>query len=458
MLLGKKKPENIPIKNKHPMPLTITLIGILALIALISFVRLNTFLSFLAVSIGVGLALGLSPLAIVESIQKGIGGTLASITAIIALGAMLGKLVAQSGAAERIAINLIELVGTPNARWAFMITGFIVGLPLFYSVGFMLLTPVVITVAARYKLPALYIGLPMLASLSVTQGYLPPHPAPLAILKQFNANMGLTLFYGIIVSIPAILISGALFGSTLKRYTNLPNPAFIAPDLKLDKTPSTFISFFTLLSPIMLIGLSTLISPFLPSDSLVKQILLFVGEPIISMFIAVILASFTLGLQRGKSMPQVTALLTDAIKDVAMLFLIFGGAGAFKQVLTDGGVNQSIADMMSHSTLHPYVLGWGMAALIRVCVGSSTVSGITTAGFMAPMLASAGIDPSLMVLSIGAGSMMFSHVNDTGFWLFREYFQLSMTETLKTWSIMETLVSVTGLAGVMALNWFLKMI
>lgn len=438
------------------MPLTITLLGILALIALISWVRLHTFLAFLAVSIGVGLALGLAPLAIVEAIQKGIGGTLASITAIIALGAMLGKLVAQSGAAERIASSMMRLVGTRHARWAFMVTGFIVGLPLFYSVGFMLLAPLAITVAYRYKLPALYIGLPMLASLSVTQGYLPPHPAPLAILKQFNANMGLTLFYGILVSIPAILVSGALFGATLKRYTNLPNPAFIAPNLENHQTPSTAVSFLTVLFPILLIGISTLVSPFLPTNSWLQQSVVFVGEPIVSMFLAVVLASFTLGLWRGKTMPDVTALFGDAIKDVAMLFLIFGGAGALKQVLTDGGVNQSIADLMQHSTLHPYVLAWGMAALIRVCVGSSTVSGITTAGFVTPLLATSGVEPNLMVLSIGAGSMMFSHVNDTGFWLFREYFQLSMADTLKTWSIMETLVSVSGLAGVMVLNWVLQ--
>lgn len=435
------------------MPLTITLLGILVLIILISVARLHTFLAFLAVSIGVGLALGLKPLAIVEAIQKGIGSTLGSITAIIALGAMLGKLVAQSGAAQRIAVNMMDLVGTRHARWAFLVTGFIVGLPLFYSVGFMLLAPLVITVAYRYKLPALYIGLPMLASLSVTQGYLPPHPAPLAILKQFNANMGLTLFYGIIVSIPAILISGALFGSTLKRYTTLPNPAFIAPDLREDQMPSASVSFLTVLLPILLIGISTVASPFLSTNSLSQQILLFVGEPIVSMFIAVLVALFTLGIWRGKTMPEVTILLGDAVKDVAMLFLVFGGAGALKQVLTDGGVNQSIADMMQDSSVHPYVLAWGMAALIRVCVGSSTVSGITTAGFMTPLLATTGVEPNLMVLSIGAGSMMFSHVNDTGFWLFREYFQLSMVDTLKTWSIMETLVSVSGLAGVMVLSW-----
>ncbi|MCX6217065.1 gluconate:H+ symporter [Spirosoma sp.] len=435
------------------MPLTITLLGILALIALISLVRIHAFLAFLAVSIGVGLALGLQPLAVLDAIQKGIGGTLGSITAIIALGAMLGKLVAQSGAAQRIAANIMALVGTRHARWAFLVTGFIVGLPLFYSVGFMLLAPLVITVAYRYKLPALYIGLPMLASLSVTQGYLPPHPAPLAILKQFNADMGLTLFYGIIVSIPAILISGALFGSTVKRYTTLPNPAFIAPDLPDDQMPSAPVSFLTVLLPILLIGLSTLVSPMLPASSVSQQVLLFVGEPVVSMFCAVLVASVTLGIWRGKSMPTVTAMLGESIKDVALLFLIFGGAGALKQVLTDGGVNQAVADLMRDSTLHPYVLAWGMAALIRVCVGSSTVSGITTAGFVTPMLSAPGVEPNLMVLSIGAGSMMFSHVNDTGFWLFREYFQLSMADTLKTWSVMETLVSVSGLAGVMVLSW-----
>ena len=437
------------------MPLIITLLGILALILLISTVRLHAFLAFLAVSIGVGLALGLAPLAIMEAIQKGIGGTLASITAIIALGAMLGKLVAQSGAAQRIAINMMALVGTRRARWAFMVTGFLVGLPLFYSVGFMLLAPLVITVAYRYKLPALYIGLPMLASLSVTQGYLPPHPAPLAILKQFDANMGLTLFYGIMVSIPAILISGALFGSTLKRYTTLPNPAFVSPDLSAGEMPSASVSFLTVLLPILLIGLSTAFSPFLPVNSVSRQVLEFVGDPVVSMFLAVLVALFTLGLRQGKAMPELTLLLADSIKDVAMLFLIFGGAGALKQVLTDGGVSQSIASMMTNSTIHPYILAWSMAALIRVCVGSSTVSGITTAGFVAPLLATTGVEPNLMVLSIGAGSMMFSHVNDTGFWLFREYFQLSMVDTLKTWSVMETLVSISGLGGVMTLNWLL---
>lgn len=434
------------------MPLLITIIGLIVLILLISYFKLHAFLSFLVVTLGVGLALQMPPAKILTAVQQGIGGTLGSIVSIIALGAMLGKLVAQSGAAQRISTKMMDIIGTGYVRWAFMITGFIVGLPLFYSVGFMLLAPLVITVSYRYKLPAVYIGIPMLASLSVTQGYLPPHPAPLAIVKQFDVDMGLTLFYGIIVAIPAILISGALFGSTLKKYLTLPNKAFIAPELQEDQMPSAFMSFLTVLLPILLISISTIILPYFPKESLMFQTLTFVGDPIVSMFISVIFAIYSLGIRQNKTMDQVSTLLGDSIKEVAMLFLIFGGAGALKQVLTDGGVNQSIATMMQASSAHPLVLAWGMAAIIRVAVGSSTVSGITTAGFVAPLLASTHTEPHLMVLSIGAGSMMFSHVNDSGFWLFREYFQLSMTETLKTWSIMETLVSVSGLGGVMVLN------
>lgn len=437
------------------MPLLITVIGLIVLILLISYFKFHVFLSFLLVALGVGLALKMQPTQIMTAVQQGIGGTLGSIVSIIALGAMLGKLVAQSGAAQRISTKMMELIGTSYVRWAFMITGFIVGLPLFYSVGFMLLAPLVITVSYRYKLPAIYIAIPMLASLSVTQGYLPPHPAPLAIVKQFDVDMGLTLFYGLIVAIPAILVSGALFGSTLKNYLTLPNKAFIAPELKEDEMPSTFISFFSVLLPILLISLATIALPYFSKDSIIYQFLTFVGDPMVSMFISVVFAVYALGIKQNKTMGHVTNLLGDSIKEVALLFLIFGGAGALKQVLTDGGVSQSIASMMQESSLHPLVLAWGMAAIIRVAVGSSTVSGITTAGFVAPLLASTNTEPHLMVLSIGAGSMMFSHVNDAGFWLFREYFQLSMTETLKTWSVMETLVSVSGLAGVMALNAFI---
>lgn len=437
------------------MAIFITIAGILLLVFLISYFRIHTFLAFLLAAMAIGLALGMEHLPLMQAIQNGIGSTLGSIVGIIALGAMLGKIIGASGATQQISSKMIELVGTRHIRWAFMITGFIVGLPLFYSVGFMLIVPLAITVAHRYKLSAVYVSLPLLASLAVTQGYLPPHPAPLYLVKQLHADMGLTLFYGIIISIPAILISGALYGSTVKGYTTEPNLSFVAPQLPAEALPSVLISFLAVLLPIILIGVSTIVTPYLADGTLLKSFFLFIGDATVSLLIAVLFASLTLGTFKGKSNQQISQYFVDAVKDVAGLFLIFGGAGALKQVLSDGGVSQTIADYLQHSHLDPYVLGWSIAAVIRVCVGSSTVAGITTAGFIVPLLSNPAINPNLMVLSIGAGSMMFSHVNDTGFWLFREYFQLSMKDTIKTWSVMDTLVSVTGLLGVLVLAWLL---
>jgi Gnt-I system high-affinity gluconate transporter len=436
------------------MPIFITIIGILVLVLLISYFRMHAFLAFLIVTAGIGLVLGMKPEALMKSVQVGIGGTLGSIAGIIALGAMLGKLIGLSGAAQQIATKMTEWFGIKHIRWAFMVTGFLVGLPLFYSVGFMLLVPIAITVAFRNNLPAVYVGLPLLASLSVTQGYLPPHPAPLFLVKQLHADMGLTMLYGIIISVPAILISGALYGSTVKKYTSIPNLSFVAPPVAADKLPPVFMSILTILLPILLIGGSSLLAPFLKDDSFLKNSLLFIGDANISLLITILFALYSLQIFKNNTKQQVNQHLVDAVKDVASLLLIFGGAGALKQILTDGGVSQIIAEQLQHSNLNIYVLGWSIAAIIRVCVGSSTVAGITTAGFIAPLMLTARVNPNLMVLSIGAGSMMFSHVNDTGFWLFREYFQLSIKDTIKTWSVMDTLVSVTGLLGVLALEWF----
>jgi len=436
------------------MPIVITVTGILLLVLLISFFRLHAFMAFLLSTLAIGLALRMKPLELMNSIQTGIGGTLGSIAAIIALGAMLGKIIGLSGAAQQIAGQMTKLFGIKHARWAFMAAGFIVGLPLFYSVGFMLLVPVAITVASRNNLPAVYIGLPLLASLSVTQGYLPPHPAPLFLVKQLGADMGTTLFYGIVIAVPAILISGGLYGSTVKKYITKPNPSFIAATLPAEKLPSVSISIFTVVLPVLLIAGSSITAPLLKNGSFLKNTVLFVGDATVSLLLTILFGLFSLGIYKHFSRQQINQHFIEAAKDIASLLLIFGGAGALKQVLTDGGVSQVIAEQLQHTNMNPYVSGWTIAAIIRVCVGSSTVAGITTAGFIAPVLATGHINPNLMVLSIGAGSMMFSHVNDTGFWLFREYFQLSLKDTIKTWSVMDTLVSVTGLLGVLALSWF----
>ncbi len=435
------------------MEIVYAIVGILFLVLLISYFKIHTFLAFLIVTMGIGLAIGMNPEQLMKSVQSGIGSTLGSLVGIIALGAMLGKLIAISGAAQQISSKMIEWVGIKHIRWAFMITGFIVGLPLFYSVGFMLLVPIALAVAFRNNLSAVYVSLPLLASLSVTQGYLPPHPAPLFLVKQLNADMGLTLFYGIMISIPAILISGALYGSTVKGYKTIPNLNFVAPEIAQDKLPPVFLCFVTILLPIILIGLGSILPPFM-QEGFVKQTILFIGDATVSLLISVIFACFSLGIFKNNDRIRINQYFTEAVKDVSAILLIFGGAGALKQILTDGGVSQIIAGQLQLMHLNPYMLGWGIAAIIRVCVGSSTVSGITTAGFMAPIMLSAPVNPNLMVLSIGAGSMMFSHVNDTGFWLFKEYFQLSLKDTIKTWSVMDTLVSITGLLGVLVLSWF----
>ncbi len=436
------------------MAILTTILGILVLVFLISYIRLNTFVSFLVVTLGIGLVLGMKPDQLMLSVQNGIGSTLGSLVGIIAFGSMLGKLIGISGAAQQISSKMTEWFGIKHIRWAFMVTGFIVGLPLFYSVGFMLLVPIAITVAFRNNLSAVYVSLPLLASLSVTQGYLPPHPAPLFLVKQLHADMGLTLFYGIIISIPAILLSGALFGLTAKGYKTKPNLSFVAPELSKEKLPPVHLCFITVLLPIFLIGSSAVLNPFL-AEGVLKNALIFLGDATVSLLITVLFALFSLGIIKQYKTKEINQNLIDAVKDVSSIILIFGGAGALKQILTDGGVSQIIAGQLQSTHLNPYVLGWTIAAIIRVCVGSSTVAGITTAGFMIPMMINAHINPNLMVLSIGAGSMMFSHVNDTGFWLFREYFQLSLKDTIKTWSVMDTLVSITGLLGVLALSLFL---
>ena len=435
------------------MAILITILGILVLVFLISYVRLNTFVSFLIVTLGIGLVLGMKPDQLILSVQNGIGSTLGSLVGIIAFGSMLGKLIGISGAAQQISSKMTEWFGIKHIRWAFMVTGFIVGLPLFYSVGFMLLVPIAITVAFRNNLSAVYVSLPLLASLSVTQGYLPPHPAPLFLVKQLHADMGLTLFYGIIISIPAILLSGALYGLTAKGYKTQPNLSFIATQVGKEKLPPVYLCFITVLLPVFLIGLSAVLNPFL-AEGFIKNAVIFLGDATVSLLVTVLVALFSLGIIKHNKPKEINQYLIDAVKDISSILLIFGGAGALKQILTDGGVSQIIAGQLQLTHLNPYVLGWTIAAIIRVCVGSSTVSGITTAGFMIPMMINTHINPNLMVLSIGAGSMMFSHVNDTGFWLFREYFQLSLKDTIKTWSVMDTLVSITGLLGVLGLSFF----
>jgi Gnt-I system high-affinity gluconate transporter len=435
------------------MPLLIVIIGIILLIILITVVKLDTFISFVIISLAVGLAEGMKPDALVTSVENGIGSTLGSLVMILGFGAMLGKLVADSGAAQRISSSLIHLFGIRYIQWALVITGFIVGVPMFYNVGFVIMVPLIFTVANATGLPLLYVGIPMLASLSVTHGFLPPHPSPSAIAVMFKADIGKTLIYGIIIAIPVIILAGPLFSRSLKKINATPLKEFVNPRILSDEEmPGIAVSILCAILPVLLIILSTIINLFPLKETIAGKVISFTGTPSIALLISVLVASFALGMRRGRTMKEISDMIARSVTSITMVLLIIAGAGIFKQVLTDSGVSQYIAGWLSGSNLSPLFLGWLIAAVIRVCVGSATVAGLTAAGIILPVLSGGTVSAELMVLSIGAGSLMLSHVNDVGFWMYKEYFTLSLKDTFLTWTIMETIVGVSGLLGVLLLN------
>ena len=434
------------------MPLVSIVLCILLLILLIAWGKVNPFLAFLIVSIAAGLLLGLPMNKIAASVQKGIGDTLAGLLIIICLGAMLGKLIATSGAAKKIAMVMMKRVGEKNIQMALVVTGFIIGIPLFYGVGFVLMVPIIFSVVYKYKLPAVYIGLPMLAALSVTHGFLPPHPSPVALAVQFHANLGLTLMYGIAIAIPAIIVAGPLFSLTLKNIPSQPLKTF-QPEEKPDKElPGGVNSFFTALLPVIVLIVATILPILIKGNIAWDNAIAFFGDPSVVMLVALIIATWSLGIRQGKKIKELMEIYADAMKDIVLILLIIAGSGAFKQILIDSGISQQIATGLHNLPIPPLILGWLMAAIIRACLGSATVAGLATAGIIAPLMTQNGVNPQLMVLSIGAGSLAFSHVNDSGFWLFKEYFNLTIKDTLRSWSVMECIVSVVGLLGVLLLN------
>ena len=434
------------------MNLLIVLFGILLLVALISWGKINAFLSFLVVSIVTGLLLGIPFGSITKSLYKGIGDTLGQLAIVIVLGAMLGKMVAESGAAQRIASTMMSVFGVKYIQWALMVTGFIIGIPLFYNVGFVLMVPLIFSVVYKYKLPAVYIGLPMLASLSVTHGFLPPHPAPAALVGQFHASMGKTLLYGICIAIPAIILAGPVFSRTLKHIVSSPLEGLVAADKPESQLPGIGNSMLSSLLPVLLLMLTTLLPLIFTLPPMVKNVIDFLGDPSIILLLAIGTATYTLGIRGGMTIKKIMQIYEDAAKDISMILLIVAGAGALKEVFLDSGVSKEIAGILQEWPVHPLVLGWLIAAIIRVCLGSATVAGLTAAGIILPLMNRMHVDPNLMVLSVGAGSLLFSHVNDGGFWLFKEYFNLSIKDTIRSWSLMETIVSVVGLVGVLLLN------
>jgi Gnt-I system high-affinity gluconate transporter len=433
------------------LPLAIIAVAIAALVMLVAWGKVHPFLAFVLVSAAAAVALGVPLREVPGAVQKGMGDMLGSLLLVIVTGAMLGKLVVESGAAQRIADTLVNAFGESRIAWAMALTGFIVGVPLFYGVGFVLIVPIIFAIVARHGLPLLFVAVPALASMSVAHGLLPPHPAPTALVAAFKADMGLTLLYGTVIAVPCLVLAGPVFGRFLNGIQARPLPGLEAKPLPESALPGAATSILTALLPAVLLVVTTAIHWAVPAGSPAAAAVAFISDPGVVMVVALLTATITLGLARGKPLAAVMHTFSAAIGDVASMLLVIAGSGAFKEVLLKSGVNAEIAKTLEGLPLDPLVLGWLVTVVIRVCVGSATVAGLTAAGILAPMVAAGDVDPNLMVLAVGAGSLCGSHVNDAAFWLFKEYFSLGIADTLRSWTLMETIVSVVGLAGVLLL-------
>ena len=447
------------------MPLVTVAIGIIALLILIMGFKLNTFISLIIVSFGVALALGIPAGEIVATIEAGLGGTLGHLALIFGLGAMLGKLIADSGGAQRIAMTLVDKFGRKNIQWAVVAASFIIGIALFFEVGLVLLIPIVFAISRELKISVLYLGIPMTAALSVTHGFLPPHPGPTVIAGEYGANLGEVLLYGIIISVPTVIIAGPLFTKLSKKlvpesFTKTGDISSLGEQktFKLEETPGFGISVFTALLPVILMSFATIVNLLQKTagfeDNTVLTAIRFIGEAGTAMLISLLAAIYTMGIARKIPIKNIMDSCTAAITHIGMMLLIIGGGGAFKQVLIDGGVGDYVAELFKESTLSPILLAWIIAAILRISLGSATVASLTTAGLVIPMLGQTDVNLALVVLATGAGSLIASHVNDAGFWMFKEYFGLSMKETFATWTLLETIISVAGLGFVLLINLF----
>lgn len=438
------------------MSLLILIASIFLLIVLIAGAKLNAFISLIITSLFVGITKGMGFSDIINSLQLGIGNTLGSLVLIIAFGVILGNILSESGAAQRISSVMIESFGIKHIKWAMVLTGFAVGISMFYNAGFVILIPMVFAVAKSTKQPITYLGIAMASALSITHGFLPPHPGPTAIAVIFKADIGKTLLYGLLVAIPALVVAGIVFPEFIKKINAIPPKGlFESKKFTVAEMPSFGISFLTALIPVFLMALATISELTLPEASALSHFFGFIGNPTISMLIAVVFAVIFLGIKRSEKMQDLMDKSSSALSSATMIIMIIAAGGAFKQVLIDSGIGTDLAIFFEASTLSPLVLGWLIATIIRIALGSATVAGLTAAGIVQPLVISSGISPELMVLSIGAGSLMCSHVNDTGFWMFKEYLGLSLKDTFKTWTVMETIIGIMGLIGVLILNQFI---
>lgn len=434
-----------------PLILLFAAIGLLLL--LIVWAKLNPFLALILVSFGLGLANGMAPQAALNSILKGAGDTLGSIVLVIVCGAAIGKLIEESGAAMSVSRTFTRWFGVERIQISMVLTGFLVGLPMFYNAGFLVLTPLVYALSATTGLPLLYLGIPLCAALSVTHGFVPPHPGPTAVASIFHANLNMTLLYGVILAIPATILGGPVLAWFFRNSKNQAPPELYKHREFLEsEMPSFGVSLVTIVIPVILMLFGAIISLTADPKSSLAELAKFLSDANVALFLGLAVAIYTLGLARGKSMEQSMKSVGAAAASVAMLLLIIAAGGSFKQVLLDGGVAEVIKSFMSHSSVSPIILAWGMAALMRFALGSATVAGITAAGIMLPVIAGSGVRPELMVIAVSTGSLMFSHFSDTGFWMFKEYYNATIKQTFQVWTVMECTVGFVGLIGTLIIH------
>lgn len=429
--------------------LSLALAAVIALILLIARFKLHPFIALVVVSLAMGLAARMSPLDAVKAFQDGVGNTLGFIAIVVALGTMLGKMMAESGAATRIATTLIAMFGERRVHWAIMVVAFIVGIPVFFQVGFVLLIPLVFTIARRTGMSLVKIGIPLVAGLSVVHGMLPPHPAAMLAVTAYNADVGLTILYGLLVGIPTAALAGPIFASWIAPRIELPPDNPLARQLEGESVPNMpgfAISLFTVLVPVILMLLSSAADLVLEAGSPTRSFLHFVGNPIVALLLALLYSFWSLARPRRFTKEELMKFCNDCLGPTATILLVIGAGGGFNQVLISSGVGAAIAGVAIGSHASPLILAWIVAGLIRVATGSATVAMTTAAGIVAPIaVATPGTNAELLVLATGAGALILSHVNDAGFWLVKEFFGMTVPQTLKTWTVAETIIGVAGL-------------
>jgi GntP family gluconate:H+ symporter len=474
-------PADKPWTGHDTQVLIVAAIGIGIVVTLIVWLKMHAFLALTIGALFVGIASGISLATVTASYETGVGGVLGYVGVLIGLGAILGKLLADSGGADRVVDTILK--GKPaTLPWKMALIAGIIGIPMFFEIGLVLLIPVVMLAVHRSKGPAMRLGIPALAGLSVLHGFIPPHPGPLAAIGILNANVGITLALGLLVAIPCVIVAGPLFGMVAAKWVPIgasgaglavttgassgssgsdssasnSKSSSKSQDPDATGTPSFALTLVTLLSPLVLMLIKAASDIWMSKDAAPYPLLQFIGDPVFALLFAVILAMITFGTRVGFNAATLSKKIGQSLLPIVSVLFIVGAGGGFKQVLVDGGTGTAIAKVAVAASLSAIVLGWIVAALIRLATGSATVATVTAAGIVAPLSHSLSpVHLSLLVLAVGAGSLIFSHVNDAGFWLVKEYFGLTVGQTIKTWSVMETIISVMGLGLVVLLSTFI---